>query len=60
VSFDQLDLGAGAAASVPPIPARRGAGHHLVFDLQGGTASTMIGHMRLLSLIVVLTVFPAQ
>jgi len=60
VSFDQLDLSAGAAASVSPIPAGRRAVHHPAFDLQGGTASTMIGHMHLLSLIVVPTVFPAQ
>jgi hypothetical protein len=58
VSSDQLDHAAGAAASRPTV--RVGLANHLVFDLQGGTASTMIGHMRPLSQIVVPTVFPAQ
>jgi len=57
VSSDQLDLGRrGRLEAAGP----RRAGHHLEFDLQGGTASTMIGHMRPLSQIVVPTVFPAQ
>jgi len=57
VSSNQLDLGRrGRLEAAGP----RRAGHHLEFDLQGGTASTMIGHMRPLSQIVVPTVFPAQ
>jgi hypothetical protein len=58
VSSDQLDLGAGAAAR----GRRSSVGLAIIwkFDLQGGTASTMIGHMRLLSQIVVPTVVPVR
>jgi hypothetical protein len=58
VRSDQLDLDAGAADSRPPV--RVGLATIWYSTFQGGTASTMIGHMRPLSQIVVPTVFPAQ